>query len=220
VRATSSGPRSTLPLVVVLTLVGLFCVSVGLGQLFGLPRFPGLSSSGDSQRNSIDDGSTDGGSTDGGSTAGLSPSIPTRISIPSLHVRAKVIKVGRAADGSIATPAADPVEATGWYSLGPTPGELGTAVIVGHVDTDSQPAVFHGLPELRKGELIEVDREDQRVATFTVESVETFPKTSFPADRVFDSTDRARLVLVTCGGTWVGGDIGYSNNVIVFATLA
>jgi len=210
VRATSSGPRSVLPLVVVLMLVGLFCVGVGLGQLFGLPSLPGLSSFGDSHR----------GSAEGGSTEGLSPSIPTRISIPSLGVRAKVIKVGRAADGSIAAPAADPAEATGWYRLGPTPGELGTAVIVGHVDTDSQPAVFHRLPELRKGKLIEVNREDHGVATFMVESVETFPKTSFPADRVFDSTGRARLVLVTCGGTWVGGHIGYSDNVIVFATLA
>jgi LPXTG-site transpeptidase (sortase) family protein len=128
--------------------------------------------------------------------------------------------VGRAADGSIATPASDPAKATGWYRLGPTPGEPGTAVIVGHVDTDSQPAVFHRLSELRKGKLIKVDREDHRVATFTVESVETFPKTSFPAGRVFDPTGRARLVLVTCGGTWVGGRIGYSDNVIVFATLA
>jgi hypothetical protein len=65
-----------------------------------------------------------------------------------------------------------------------------------------------------------VEREDHRVATFTVESVESFPKTSFPAGRVFDSTDRARLVLVTCGGAWIGGHIGYSDNVIVFATLA
>jgi len=203
--ANSSGPRSVLPLVAVLMLVGIFCAGVGLGQLFGLPSLPGPPSVGDSHR---------------GSTEGLSPSIPTRISIPSLGVRAKVIEVGRAADGSIATPAADPAEATGWYRLGPTPGELGTAVIVGHVDTDSRPAVFHRLPELRMGKLIEVNREDHGVATFTVESVETFPKTSFPADRVFDSADRARLVLVTCGGTWVGGDIGYSDNVIVFATLA
>ncbi len=213
-RATS-GPRTVLPLVAILMLVGFFCAGIGLGQLFGLPSLPGLSSFGDSHR-----GSTEGGSTEGGSTAGLSPSIPTRISIPSLGVRAKVIEVGRAADGSIATPATDPAEATGWYRLGPTPGELGTAIIVGHVDTDSQPAVFHRLPELRKGNLIEVNREDHGLATFMVESVETFPKTSFPADRVFDSTGRARLVLVTCGGTWIGGDIGYSDNVIVFATLA
>ena len=181
----------------------------------GYRAFPGLSSFGDNDR-----GSTEGGSTEGGSTEGLSPSTPTRISIPSLGVQAKVIEVGRAADGSIATPATDPAEATGWYRLGPTPGEVGTAIIVGHVDTDSQPAVFHRLPELRTGNLIEVNREDHGLATFMVESVETFPKTSFPADRVFDSTGRARLVLVTCGGTWVGGDIGYSDNVIVFATLA
>jgi len=200
----NSGPRSLLPLVAVLMLVGLFCTGFGLGQIFGLPSLPGFSGFGDTQRDSTEE---------------LSPSIPTRISIPSLGVRAKVVKVGRAADGSIATPTADPAEATGWYRFGPTPGEPGSAVIVGHVDTDSQPAVFHRLPELRKGKLIEVDREDHRVATFTVESVETFPKTSFPAARVFDSTDRARLVLVTCGGPWVGGRIGYSDNVIVFATL-
>jgi sortase (surface protein transpeptidase) len=204
-----SGPRSVLPLVAVLLLVGLFCTGFGLGQIFGLPSLPSF---GDSQRDSAEGRSSD--------TQELRPSIPTRISIPSLGVRAKVIKVGRAADGSIATPATDPAKATGWYRLGPTPGELGTAVIVGHVDTDSQPAVFHRLPELRKGTLIKVDREDHRVATFTVESVENFPKTSFPAGRVFASTDRARLVLVTCGGNWVGGRIGYSDNVIVFATLA
>lgn len=194
-----------LPLVAALMLVGVSCTGFGLGQIFGLPSLPGLSSPGDDHHDSAE---------------GLSPSIPTRISIPSLGVRAKVIKVGRAADGSIATPATDPAEATGWYRFGPTPGELGTAVIVGHVDTDSQPAVFHRLSELRKGKLIEVDREDHRVATFTVESVETFPKTAFPADRVFASPDRARLALVTCGGAWVGGHIGYSDNVIVFATLA
>jgi len=210
VRATSSGPRPVLPLVVILMLVGFFCAGVGFGQLFGLPGPPGLLTLGDS----------DGGSTEGGAAEGLNPSIPTRISIPSLRVHAKIIEVGLAADGSIATPAADPAEATGWYRLGPTPGELGTAVIVGHVDTDSRPAVFHRLTELSEGKLIEVNREDHRVATFRVESVESFPKTSFPADRVFESTDRARLVLVTCGGTWVGGDIGYSDNVIVFATLA
>jgi sortase (surface protein transpeptidase) len=198
-----------LPLVAVLMLIGLYCTGFGLGQIFGLPSLPGLSGIGDGQRDAV-----------GGSAKELSPSIPTRVSIPALGVRAKVIKVGQAADGSIATPDADPAEATGWYHLGPTPGELGTAVIVGHVDTDSQPAVFHRLPELRKGKLIEVEREDHRVATFTVESVETFPKTAFPAGRIFDSTDRARLVLVTCGGTWVGGHVGYSDNVIVFATLA
>jgi hypothetical protein len=193
-----------LPLVVVLMLVGFFCAGVGLGQLFGLPSPPGLSTFGDSHRGTTEHGSTEG--TLHPSHANLDP---------SLGVRAK-IKVGRAADGSIATPAADPAgrpadrlpTRESWAPRSPS----ATSIPNGRRLSPSCPS--------RKGKLIEVNREDHRVATFTVESVETFPKTSFPADRVFDSTDRARLVLVTCGGTWVGGNIGYSDNVIVFATLA
>jgi hypothetical protein len=87
------------------------------------------------------------------------------------------------------------------------------------VDTETKPAVFHKLSELRQGKLIEVKREDRRVATFTVQSVETYPKNAFPAEKVFQIGDKPRLVLVTCGGTWVGGDTGYADNVVVFATL-
>ncbi len=198
----SAGLRTVAPLVATLTLVSLFCISAGLGQLLGLPGLPGI------------------GGLWGASGEEMQRSIPTRISIPSLDVRAAVLEVGRATDGSIATPTSDPANATGWYRLGPSPGERGTAVIVGHVDTEREPAVFHRLTDLRKGKLIEVSRKDRRVATFTVESVEIFPKASFPVKRIFDVTDRPRLVLVTCGGAWIGGPIGYADNVIVFATLA
>jgi sortase (surface protein transpeptidase) len=150
----------------------------------------------------------------------LTRSVPTRVSIPALGVRAKVVEVGRAPDGSIAVPSSDPAKATGWYAPGPAPGERGTAVIVGHVDTASQPAIFEKLGDLRKGRIIEVKRTDRRVATFKVDSVETVPKTAFPTDRIFQPAPRPRLVLVTCGGAWVGGQIGYADNVIVYATLS
>lgn len=200
--ARSSPPRSVAPLVVVLALVGVFCVALGAGQVVGLPFLEGWSASGASRDGAFD------------------RSIPTGISIPALGVRANVIEVGLAADGSIATPASDPARATGWYTLGPTPGEQGTAVIVGHVDTDTRPAVFHNLSELRAGKLIEVNRADRRIAFFKVDSVERIPKSAFPGSRIFEMTERPRLVLVTCGGTWAGGQIGYADNVIVFATLA
>jgi hypothetical protein len=190
------GSRTSVPLVAGLVLVGVFATAIGLGQSVGLPGLPTLPVVGD---------------------RGMKPSQPVRISIPALGVRAGVVEVGRADDGSIATPVEDPVGTAGWYGLGPTPGEPGTAVIVGHVDTASRAAVFQRLGELKAGKLIEVSRKDRRVATFTVESVERFPKTSFPADRVFDAADGARLALVTCGGEWVGGDTGYADNVIVFA---
>ena len=197
--------RSPLPLIAGLVLLGVLATAIGLGQFLGFPdfpNFPGFSWS----ANHVDD-------------RGLKPSAPTRISIPALGVRADVVEVGRADDGSIATPVEDPAGTAGWYGLGPSPGEDGTAVIVGHVDTASKPAVFGKLAQLPAGKLVEVKRKDRRVATFTVESVERFPKTSFPADRVFADTESPRLVLVTCGGDWLGGDVGYADNVIVFAHL-
>jgi hypothetical protein len=197
------GPRRTaVPLIAVLILFGVFATALGLGQVLGLP-LPSFS---------LNFGRTD--------SSAMRPSQPTRISIPALGLRATVVEVGTAADGSIAPPAEDPSGTAGWYGLGPSPGEAGTAVIVGHVDTADKPAVFQRLRDLTAGRLVEVTRKDRRVATFTVDSVESFPKTAFPADRVFAPADVPRLALVTCGGAWVGGEVGYADNVIVFAHLA
>jgi hypothetical protein len=197
----STGPQSVLPLVAGLLLIALFAAGLGVGQLLGLPtpwNFGGERTS------------------DAGV---LQRSPPTRVAIPAIQVRAPVVGVGRAADGSIATPSIDTPDEAGWYRLGPTPGERGTAVIVGHVDTANRPAVFQKLANLKRGKVIEVTREDRKVAAFAVDSVERFPKTAFPADRVFAAGDSSHLVLVTCGGAWVGGDIGYADNVVVFASL-
>lgn len=151
--------------------------------------------------------------------AGLRRSIPTQLTIPDLGVDAPVVEVGRAKDGSIGTPLADPVNDAGWYGRGPSPGEPGTAIIVGHIDTKTEPAVFAPLVSAQPGTVIEVARQDGTTARFAVDSVESFPKTAFPAERIFDRLDRPRLVLVTCGGRWLGGDVGYADNVIVFASL-
>jgi Sortase domain len=190
--------RSKLPVVVVVMLIATFCAGVGLGQLPGLP---GL-------RDLIGGGSP------------LDRSRPTLLTIPSLDVRATVVEVLNADDGSIATPDGDPVRTTGWYARGATPGEAGTAVIVGHVDTADEPAVFARLSEARKGTVVDVARQDSGTVRFVVNAVRAYPKTAFPAGEVFANGDRPRLVLVTCGGEWLGGDIGYAENVIAFATLA
>jgi hypothetical protein len=200
-RRRTRGPRTATPLVAALLLLGVFAGAIGLGQLLGVP-LPSLA---------LNLGL--------GSGAGMRPSQPTRISIPNLNLRAGIVEVGKADDGSIAPPGEDPTGTAGWYGLGPTPGEVGTAVIVGHVDTSTGPAVFAKLHELRRGMAIEVKRQDRRTAKFEVDSVETFPKTAFPAQRVLAHSDTAQLALVTCGGEWVGGHTGYADNVIVFAHL-
>jgi hypothetical protein len=189
------------PLVASLVLLGVFAIAVGLGQVVGipLPTFPFI---------------------DGLRGSAMPASAPTRITIPSVGVRAGVVEVGVTESGSIAAPADDPAGTAGWYHLGPSPGEPGTAIIVGHVDTADRPAVFQRLHDIKPGKLIEIRRADRRVAAFTVESVESFPKTAFPTDRIFGDAGAPRLALVTCGGDWVGGTIGYADNVIVFARLA
>ncbi|MER7458368.1 class F sortase [Micromonospora sp. NPDC126480] len=162
-------------------------------------------------------------------TAGLRPppkefpvlpaSPPVAIEIDAIDVAAPVHTVGLAPDGTIAAPDAARAQEAGWYDQGPTPGQYGPAVIVGHVDTSTGPAVFHGLRDLRAGDRVEVTRTDRKVAVFEVNSVERFDKERFPADQVFGDFDRPNLRLVTCGGRWVGGETGYADNVVVFASL-
>jgi hypothetical protein len=114
-------------------------------------------------------------------------------------------------------PAADPV---GWYAGSPTPGELGPAVLAGHVDWAGEPGAFAGLGGLLPGESVVVQRADGTVATFTVDRVEEHGKDDFPTDRVYGDLDHAGLRLVTCGGDFDRDSGDYPDNVIVFASLA
>ncbi|MFG2104385.1 class F sortase [Micromonospora echinaurantiaca] len=149
----------------------------------------------------------------------LAASRPVGISSQPIDLAAPVHNVGIAPDGSIAVPDAARAQEAGWYDQGPTPGQYGPAVIVGHVDTNTGPAVFHQLRELRAGDPVEVSREDGSVAVFEVNSVERFDKERLPVDEVYGDFSRPNLRLITCGGRWIGGETGYADNVVVFATL-
>jgi hypothetical protein len=149
----------------------------------------------------------------------LASSPPVEIGIRALGLDAPVHPVGIAPDGTIAVPASDRRDEAGWYDRSPTPGQYGPSVIVGHVDTTTGPAVFHGLSGLRPGNKIEIVREDGTVAIFEVNSVKRFNKSQLPVDRVYGDFSRPALRLITCGGRWVGGSVGYADNVVVFASL-
>lgn len=149
----------------------------------------------------------------------LAASRPVSIDVPAIEVRAPVHQVGIAPDGSIGVPDAGRAQEAGWYDQGPTPGQYGPAVIVGHVDTTTGPAVFHHLKEVRAGDRVEVTREDGSVAIFEVNEVERFDKEKLPADEIYGDFSRPSLRLITCGGRWVGGATGYADNVVVFASL-
>jgi sortase family protein len=149
----------------------------------------------------------------------LEPSRPVRLTIPSIKVEAPILNVGLAKDGSVDVPPLKRHNEAGWFDEGPTPGQFGPALIVGHADTRSGPSIFHDLGRMRPGQKIEVLRRDHTVAVFEVNSIEHFGKSKLPIQRVYGDYSRPSLRLVTCGGTWLGGDQGYADNVIVFASL-
>ncbi|MFI1367832.1 class F sortase [Streptomyces griseochromogenes] len=149
----------------------------------------------------------------------LSRSRPTSLRIPSLGVDAPVIGVGLDRDRQLETPPVDGPKAVGWYRGGPTPGESGTAVAVGHRDTSTGPAVFSALALVKPGKPIEARRADGRTAVYTVDRVKVYDKVGFPDDEVYGRTGRPELRVLTCGGLF-SRRTGYTSNVVVFAHLS
>jgi LPXTG-site transpeptidase (sortase) family protein len=146
---------------------------------------------------------------------------PLRVEIDSIGVRATVIPRGVDATGGVAPPPYEAPELAGWYQDGPAPGAEGAAVLVGHVDTETDPAVFYNLSSLQPGSEVRVSRDDGARVTFTVESVEVVHREDFDPARVYDAHDarRAELRLITCGGTFDRERRSYSANVVVSAYL-
>lgn len=149
----------------------------------------------------------------------LARSNPTRLTIPKIGVDTDLLALGVNQDDTIQVPPLEDAKEAGWYKLGVSPGEVGNAVIVGHVNTKALgPTVFYKLGALEPGDLIQVSRADESTVTFKVDGVKSYPKTAFPTDLVYGPSDVAGLRLVTCGGDFDQKKKSYLNNVIVFAT--
>ena len=143
---------------------------------------------------------------------------PVRVRIPAAGVDSGLVRLGRAPDGSIEVPAAFGV--AGWYDEGPRPGEPGPAVILGHVDSRSGPAVFYRVAALPDDAQVLVDRADGSTVTFRVTRTQRVPKVAFPTDAVYAPTLEPSLRLVTCGGSFDAAAGSYRDNVIVYADPA
>ncbi|MHA5054157.1 class F sortase [Streptomyces sp. SD15] len=149
----------------------------------------------------------------------LPRSKPTRLLIPKISVDAPFTDLDIDSSGQLEAPPSDDVNLVGWHADGASPGELGTSIIAGHVDTKTDPAVFVGLDELKKGDTFKVKRADGRTASFVVDSVETFAKDDFPDRRVYADTPSAQVRLITCAGDYDRDVKDYTENLVVFAHL-
>lgn len=137
------------------------------------------------------------------------------LEIPAIGVSASVTALGLNEDRTMEVPA-DFAE-VGWYRYGPTPGEAGPAVVAGHVDDHTGPAVFYRLTDLEPGDEVHVHRADGTTASFLVRRVEQHPKDAFPHDEVYGDTDGPELRLITCGGVFDRAERSHRDNIIVYA---
>lgn len=142
---------------------------------------------------------------------------PTRVELPSVGISSDLERLGLDADGVIQAPSR--WETAGWFRGGPRPGEQGPAVILGHVDSTSGPAVFYRLRDVERGDRVRVTRADGSVAVFEVDRMEQHPKARFPTADVYFPTLEPSLRLVTCGGDFDRSAGSYRDNLVVFATL-
>ncbi|MQA79307.1 MAG: sortase [Streptosporangiales bacterium] len=151
----------------------------------------------------------------------LGRAAPVELRIRTIGLRSRLLALGLRTDGTVAVPAADQIARAGWYEYSPTPGEVGPAVILGHVHRpagQTDRPVFSRLETLRRGDLVEVVRADEVVAVFRVDRVERYPAEHFPAREVYGAADHAALRLITCTapGTTPAPD---ERNVVVYASL-
>jgi sortase (surface protein transpeptidase) len=153
----------------------------------------------------------------GSRTAPLARSVPVRIMIPAIAVNASVIGLGLNADDTIQVPPLAEHNVTGWYEYGPTPGQQGPAVILGHVDSATGPSVFYKLKDLHKGETVYVTLADGQRPAFTVDGIQVAAKDRFPTSAVYGQVAYQGLRLITCGGPFDTASGHYLDNIIVYA---
>lgn len=149
----------------------------------------------------------------------LKRSVPVRIRIPAIQVSAPVMQVGLNADRTVQVPPLAVHNLTGWYKYGPTPGQRGASVILGHVDSVAGISVFYRLKTLHGGDKIYLTLADGKTAVFAVDGVQVIGKTSFPTSAVYGKLPYPGLRLITCGGSFDSGTGHYADNIIVYAHL-
>lgn len=151
--------------------------------------------------------------------AALPASVPVRVEVPAIGVDAAVTPLGKQANGEVQTPSGEPGSPAGWYQDSPTPGQTGSAVILGHVNsTTSDIGLFYRLHELTAGQNITVTRADHTAAVFTVDRVDIYHKSAFPTVEVYQNADRPEVRLITCGG-YDPASREYLDNTVVYAHL-
>lgn len=220
-RSGSSGGRFILPVLVGALVAGMTFVGLALASQRSAPQLSDRASDVVVEASELGfDASTHQDDPPHAAPKSLPASKPVSLDIGAIDVHSDLNEVGLDADGAIETPVGALYDEAAWYKHSPTPGSLGPAVLLGHVDSAANgPSVFFRLGELKRGDSIAVTRADGSVARFIVDSVRSFAKDDFPTQDVYGDLNYAGLRLITCGGPFDQVAGHYLNNIVVFARL-
>lgn len=140
---------------------------------------------------------------------------PVTIRIPKINVDTAIEQVGLLENGQMGVPADE--DQVGWFEPGVKPGSKGNAVIAGHVDSKTGPAVFYELDQLVAGDEIVIVDEAGNTLRFEVTKTERYETANAPIKEIFGATDKRNLNLITCSGTF--GSAGYDERFVVYTEL-
>ena len=162
--------------------------------------------------------------TNGAQVAAANPtapprSLPVQVRIPKIDAQSSLVQLGLNPDGTVQVPPVSQPMQAGWYAGGAAPGEVGPAVLLGHVDGNKQEGIFFKLHELTTGDDVYVTRADGAVLHFTVTRTTEVSKDDFPTEAVYGPTSDPELRLITCGGTFDSAAHSYVDNIVVYAKL-
>jgi sortase (surface protein transpeptidase) len=218
------GARTYVVLAAVLAVVAVVALAIALtGQQSPPQAAAATDASGPSSSNSLPgpaSSSAPGSAAPSSEPRAQDVADPVALSIPAIDVQTDLMSLGLNGNGTVEVPPLQEDDRAGWYEPGPEPGDVGPAVVLGHVDSAQWgPGVFFDLGAMAGGDEISVTRADGSVAVFAVDRVERHPKDDFPTIEVYGNTEDPQLRLITCGGAFDSGARSYEDNVIVFATL-
>lgn len=206
--ATASGPRGvsrSAPWIGVAALAVAACGLLGVHDLQGAARAADLSAD------------LGAGPVVAVAAVARTSSPPVALEVPDLGLDTRLTGTRTGRDGTLQVPA--DASRAAWYVDGPAPGDLGPAVLVGHLDSREGPGVFQGLTGLDPGDRLSVRRADGTDAEFAVTEVRTYAKREFPTERIYAGDGRASLRIITCGGAYDAETGRYRSNTVVFADL-
>lgn len=214
-------------LAVLLVVAGAIALTIGIRAQKHAPQPPAaaaipFSSSPIESPSSTATASSSNGGKPTAATKGpiLAASAPTRLDIPEIGVSSNLLQLGLNPDRTVQVPPLGRDSRAGWYRYSPTPGQLGPAVLLGHVDSaEYGPGVFFRLGALRPGDTLTVTRADHTAAVFRIDRVVSYPKNHFPTIDVYGNTDHAALRLITCGGKFDLSTRNYESNIVAYASL-